>query len=229
MDENRTINNTTAIETKPETNELAASELEAKRLATKTLALLAVCSTTILLIVVISAAQSSKDRARLAGDTIHRDLPALHETPRELPTITFTDGEGRETSLAAFKGQVVVVNFWATWCGPCVRELPSLMRLTEIMKDRNLALITLSQDLKGAEVVVPFMKKNGLSGLPVFYDPKGTAARALSIPHLPTTLLIDAKGREAGRFEGAYEWNQPQILEVLGVLEKPPAPAVAAN
>jgi hypothetical protein len=100
------------------------------------------------------------------------------------------------------------------------------MRLAEIMKGRSLALIALSQDLKGTEVVVPFMEKNALSGLPVFYDSKGMAARALGISRLPTTLLIDAKGREAGRFEGAYEWDQPQILEVL---EKPAVAAAAAN
>ncbi len=187
---------------------------------TKRLVLLVVFSVIIILIVVISAPQSSKDRApsRAAGGGGESALPTLHETPREVPAITFADGEGEEATLATFKGQVRVVNFWATWCAPCIRELPSLMRLAATMKDYNLALIALSQDSQGAGTVAPFLEKNRLSGLPVFYDPKGAAARALHVSSLPTTLLIDAKGREVGRFEGAYEWDQPHIL---GLLQEP--------
>lgn len=184
---------------------------------TKRLVLLVVFSVIIILIVVISAPQSSKDRApaRGGGGGGESALPTLHETPREVPAITFADGEGEEATLATFKGQVGVVNFWATWCAPCIRELPSLMRLAATMKDYNLALIALSQDSQGAGTVAPFLEKNRLSGLPVFYDPKGAAARALHVSSLPTTLLIDAKGREVWRFEGAYEWDQPHILGLL--------------
>ena len=200
----------------------------------KPAALLAILSAVILLIVVISAPQSSKDRTSTlpAGGVTDSALPALHETPRDVADVTLSDGEGKETSLDAFKGQVVVVNFWATWCAPCIRELPSLMRLREIFKDRNLALMAISQDLKGAEAVVPFLEKNGLSGLPVFYDPKGAAARALGVSRLPTTLFMDTAGREAGRFEGAYEWDQPEILELLEeltLLEKPAGATTVAE
>ena len=198
-----------------------------KNQTTKRLLLLAAFSAVILLIVVISAPQSSKDRATVFpdGDAPKSPLPTLHETARHIADVTFTNGEGRETSLAAFKGSVVVVNFWATWCAPCIRELPSLMRMTETMEDRGLALIAISQDLKGAGAVLPFLEKNGLSGLPVFYDSQGTAARALGVPRLPTTLFIDAQGFEAGRFEGAYEWDQPRIIGLLEELTETEAAA----
>ena len=111
MNENRPANES---ETKrPTATESETNEPATKEPATKELALLAVLSAAILLIVVISATQSRKDRTRafLSGGAPEISLPALHETPREVPAITFSDGEGRETGLDAFKGQVVGVNF----------------------------------------------------------------------------------------------------------------------
>lgn len=189
--------------------------------------ILGVCVAAVLVFLAIPGPQPGKDgmdswkeaneyAMRHAG----KDLSghALYTVPRPLPPLRFLDSEERETGLEAFRGRVVLFNFWATWCGPCVRELPSLLRLGKSFGEEDFALIALSEDRNGPQEVVPFLKKHGLAALPVFYDVDMAVSREIRVPHMPTTLLIDRQGRLAGRFEGAFDWNAPAAMKLVGEL-----------
>jgi thiol-disulfide isomerase/thioredoxin len=127
--------------------------------------------------------------------------------PSEAPEISFEDGERRKRTLADFRGQIVVVNFWATWCAPCVRELPSLDRLQKRLKRKGVTVIALSLDRDGVGAVKEFYAENGIRHLSVYVDTTMAAQQAFAIPGLPTTVLIDRQGRDRGRLIGPAEWD----------------------
>ncbi len=127
------------------------------------------------------------------------------EPPAPAPGTAFQDADGRATSLEAFRGRVVLLNFWATWCAPCIREMPSLDRLQAKLGGEGLTVAAVSEDFAGLEVVTPFFKRLGLANLEVYLDPDGTLSRAAGIAGLPTTLLIDREGRLVGGLEGPAE------------------------
>jgi thiol-disulfide isomerase/thioredoxin len=136
--------------------------------------------------------------------------------PRPAPALSFEGRDGRRLKLADFHGHYVLVNLWATWCGPCVREMPSLDRLQARLGDR-MSVVALSQDRGGAEVVEPFLARLGLRRLQVYLDPDNNAQQAFALRGLPTSILIDRDGRMLGSLEGAAEWDgQP----LLGTLER---------
>jgi thiol-disulfide isomerase/thioredoxin len=137
--------------------------------------------------------------------------PALRQfiptdPPRPAPEIAFADGAGKSLSLADFRGKVVLVNLWATWCEPCIREMPSLDRLRAALPAQDLAIVLVSQDRGGDKVVAPFFAKLGLK-LETYLDPKSTVGHAFEVRGLPTSILIDREGRELGRVEGALDWD----------------------
>jgi thiol-disulfide isomerase/thioredoxin len=136
------------------------------------------------------------------------------DQPRPAPDLAFTTRDGQKLSLANFRGRFALVNFWATWCGPCAREMPSLDRLQARLGGR-LAILAISEDRSGGDVVEPFLTKLGLSRLPVYLDPKTAAQQAFAMRGLPTTFLIDPKGRILGQLEGAAEWDSPAMLTLL--------------
>lgn len=186
--------------------------------------ILGVCAAAVLVFLAIPALQPQKDGTdswKQANErptrVVARGLSgrALYTIPRPLPPLRFVDGEERETGLEAFRGKVVLLNFWATWCGPCVRELPSLLRLRENFGEEDFAMIALSQDRNGSQEVVPFLRKHGLEAVPVYYDVDRAVSRDIRVPRMPTTILIDREGREAGRFEGAYDWDGPGAVELV--------------
>ena len=135
--------------------------------------------------------------------------------PRGLPSTTFLLDDNQDRGFEPFKGQGLVLNFWATWCAPCVEEMPALDRLARKQNEMNLRVLPLSADREGAAIVRKFYDKNGLAALPVAIDPKSRVARALAIPGLPTTVLFDAGGREVGRVVGVADWDAPQTLDFL--------------
>jgi thiol-disulfide isomerase/thioredoxin len=108
--------------------------------------------------------------------------------------------------LADFRGRIVLVNLWATWCEPCIREMPSLDRLRAALPGEDLAIVLVSQDRGGDKVVAPFLDKLGLA-IKTYLDPKSTVGHAFEVRGLPTSILIDRDGRELGRVEGALEWD----------------------
>jgi thiol-disulfide isomerase/thioredoxin len=133
----------------------------------------------------------------------------------EAPELSFVDGEGKERSLSEFRGKLVLLNLWATWCAPCVREMPSLERLQAKLGGDRFTVLALSQDRGGLFQVRQFYEAQKLKGLDIFVDKTMASARAIKAPGLPTTLLIDAEGREIGRLVGAAEWDAPEAIDFI--------------
>jgi thiol-disulfide isomerase/thioredoxin len=135
--------------------------------------------------------------------------------PAPAPEAAFLDEDGKPTDLTRFKGKVTLVNLWATWCTPCVKEMPSLERLRTERENDHFAVATISEDIQGATAVDAFFTKNGLAGLPRYLDPKDALTRAFRLNGLPTTLLLDRDGREIGRFEGIADWDGPEAMRMI--------------
>lgn len=137
------------------------------------------------------------------------------DPPKALPHVRFADGEGRDRTLADFKGKVVLLNVWATWCVPCRKELPALDRLQSALGSADFQVIALSVDRKGLDVVRKFYDEIGVKHLGTHLDSSGKAARELGAVGLPTTLLIDRAGREIGRLVGPAEWDTPEMIAFI--------------
>ncbi|MBP2297789.1 TlpA family protein disulfide reductase [Azospirillum picis] len=135
--------------------------------------------------------------------------------PKPMPPLSFVDGEGRRVDLADFKDRVVLLNLWATWCGPCVKEMPSLDRLQAQLGGDRFQVVALSLDRGGQAVVEPFYKKTGVEHLALFLDPGSQSMKTLGLRGLPTTILVDPDGRELGRVEGAVEWDSQEVVAFL--------------
>ncbi len=158
------------------------------------------------------AAHAGGGSAPLLGN-----LAALpDETPgTALPAIRFTTAEGAARTLADYAGQGVVLNLWATWCEPCVKEMPALDQLAHLVAEDRIAVLPLSSDRAGAPAVVRFYRDQGIKTLPVLLDPEGEATRALGARGLPTTLVVDRAGRERGRVEGAQPWSDAEAVAAI--------------
>jgi thiol-disulfide isomerase/thioredoxin len=136
------------------------------------------------------------------------------DPPRPAPELGFTSRDGTPLRLTDFRGRVVLVNLWATWCGPCVREMPSLDRLQAQFGDRLLVL-AISEDRGGAHVVDPFLEKLALAHLAIFLDASSAAQQAFKVRGLPTSFLIDRDGRILGSLEGGAAWDAPDMVARL--------------
>jgi thiol-disulfide isomerase/thioredoxin len=136
--------------------------------------------------------------------------------PKPLPEVTFEDADGQQVSLADFRGQVVVLNLWATWCAPCRDEMPSLDRLqAEHGAGDDLEVVALSLDRGNIDKIKLFFEEVGVANLDIYRDPTAQASRALLAPGLPTTVVIDREGREIGRVLGPAEWDGEATVALL--------------
>jgi thiol-disulfide isomerase/thioredoxin len=125
--------------------------------------------------------------------------------PAALPALRFATLDGTAKTLADFHGKPVLLNFWATWCGPCVAELPELDRLAAT--DPSLSVIAVSTDRGGAGVVKPFLAAHGVTHATILLDHDSDAVHTLGVAGFPTTLLIDADGKLRGKLEGPADWG----------------------
>ena len=139
-------------------------------------------------------------------------IPAA--TPQPAPPVAFTDLKGKPASLADLKGKPAVVNLWATWCQPCLKEMPSLDRLQDRLAGK-LMVAAVAEDQGGAAKVEPFAAKLGLKQLKLYLDPKSAVVHAFAVRGLPTSLILDADGRVVGRVEGAADWTSAKMLAAL--------------
>lgn len=137
---------------------------------------------------------------------------SLHDTPQAVPEIRFKNDDGRPLSLADFRGKVVLLNIWATWCGPCREEMPTLDRLQAELGGPDFQVAALSIDRAGPGVVSEFYNEIGIAHLHKFIDESGKASQQLNAVGLPTTLLLDRDGREIARHVGPAEWDTSEMV-----------------
>jgi thiol-disulfide isomerase/thioredoxin len=137
------------------------------------------------------------------------------QPPAALPDVAFTDGEGRDRNLGEWRGKVVLVNLWATWCAPCKLEMPSLDRLQAKLGGADFAVLPISLDRTGAEKPRQFLASNGLKNLDLFLDRGSTLMQTLRVPGLPLSVLVDRQGREIARLAGPAEWDSAEAETMI--------------
>lgn len=160
----------------------------------------------------LATAAAARQAAAAAGPEKLRETPEGRPLPENL---VFQDAEGRETRFHAFRGKGLVVNFWATWCPPCVAEMPALDRAQAALSPQGIEVLALSSDRAGRGVVEPFYRRTELQHLKMWFDARGATGRALGIRGLPTTLILDRGGREVARLEGEAAWDSPAMLAAI--------------
>ncbi len=150
---------------------------------------------------------------RLSADRVVSGV-TVHARAHDLTPLRFTDENGAATSLASFRGRVVLLNVWATWCVPCREEMPTLDRLQAKLGGLGFEVVTVSLDAGGLPVVRAFFRETGVTHLHPYFDTFNEAS-ALAAIGVPITLLIDSNGREVGRKLGKAKWDDPQMLRFI--------------
>jgi thiol-disulfide isomerase/thioredoxin len=137
-------------------------------------------------------------------------------TPRRpAPIDTFHDADGNEFNLQSFGDKVVLLNLWATWCAPCLTELPSLDRLQAQLGSDRFQVVAISVDRRGVEAVRPFFEKLKIAHLSIYVEPDNRLATSIGLQVLPSTIIIGPHGLMAGKMIGAAEWDAPEALALV--------------
>jgi thiol-disulfide isomerase/thioredoxin len=139
----------------------------------------------------------------------------FRKEPEALPAIKFQDAEGRERTLTDWRGKVVLLNLWATWCLPCRKEMPSLDRLQKELGSDKFEVVALSVDRKGVEASKKFLNETKVERLGLYVDASARAISELRVVGLPATLLLDGQGREIGRLLGPAEWDSEDAKRLI--------------
>ena len=156
----------------------------------------------------------SRDAAKLLikGQMINF---TLSDNLKPAPAVAFVDAGGAERTLADFQGKVVLVNLWATWCAPCLREMPALDRLNAKLGGDDFLVLALAQERKGLEAVKAFLDKHDIRSLAAYVDQPMNATRAFGAFGLPASVLLDREGSELGRLVGPAEWDSPEAVALM--------------
>ena len=159
-----------------------------------------------------ASSSSTISKALITGQmknfVLKTDLPALPEVP-------FRNGEDKEMKLSDWKGRVVMLNLWATWCAPCRHEMPSINRLQEEFGSDQFEVVALSVDRKGLSASAKFLEEVKASALKLYVDKTSDALQKLGVIGLPATFLIDREGREIGRLLGPAEWDSDEAKALI--------------
>ena len=129
------------------------------------------------------------------------------------PRSIFEDPAGEAITLADFRGKPLLVNLWATWCPPCIAEMPTLDGLAE--RDKGLQVLAVSEDLNGHDKVDAFFAQRRFANLQPYIDPGLSLMTELKVDTLPTTILYDAEGREVWRMTGMADWEGPRAAQLI--------------
>lgn len=142
----------------------------------------------------------------------------VHSAPIAGPDIGFTGADGSQKTLADYKGQYVVLNFWATWCAPCRKEMPHLSALQTQLGGDDMQVVTIATGRNTRPAMESFFDEIGVTNLPLHTDPQQTLARNLGVMGLPITLILDREGFEIARLLGDADWSSDSAIAIMQTL-----------
>ena len=142
----------------------------------------------------------------------------FHSAAKPVPEAIFLTEEGGEATLADYQGKYLLVNFWATWCAPCRKEMPMLAALQSEYGGENFEVLTIATGRNPPPAMKAFFAEIGVDNLPLHRDPKQVVARAMGVAGLPVSVLIDPEGREIARMLGDAEWDSPSARAMIEAL-----------
>ena len=134
-----------------------------------------------------------------------------------MPELVFFDGTGKQRSLSEWRGQVVLLNLWASWCGPCRKEMPSLAALQRRFGSKDFEVVAISVDRGGAKVAQQFLEETQSRLLRLYVDPSAKSIETITALGLPATVLIDREGKEIGRLLGPADWTSPEAYRLINL------------
>lgn len=168
----------------------------------------------------ISATQASIPTTKVysTGDAIDKPMIMSRfiemSSARSVPDVSFTDTQGDEISLKQFKGKVVMVNLWATWCAPCIKEIPQMEQIRQTNLNNNLVVVPISID-EEPELVKPFLIKHGLADYQTWLDPNKQIDQVMPADVVPATYFFDGSGNLIGFLRGYLDWGDKEVQPYL--------------
>ena len=172
------------------------------------------------LLVIVQSCQSPKTGLERFSEGSLKKLTVL-EAPPAQPQAIYKSPDGAQMRLSDYQGKVVLLNVWATWCAPCVAEMPSLDRLEAQMGGVDFAVVPISLD-KNASYISPFFERANIKNLPAWHDAEYSLNRALSLSYVPISVFYDRQGREIARVPGEVVWDSEEALALIAhLIERP--------
>ena len=162
-----------------------------------------------------NAALASDSEALMAMREGDMQKLSFHEAPQPVSDAAFTDTNGTEFTLADWEGKTVVVNFWATWCAPCRKEMPGLDRLQTEMGGDDFEVVTIATGRNSVQGIVKFFEETGVENLPILLDPRSSLGRDMGVLGLPITVMLNPEGEEIARLRGDAEWDSDNAKAIL--------------
>jgi len=142
----------------------------------------------------------------------------IHAEPKKMTSVGFLDENGDKTGLDAYKGKVVLLNFWATWCPPCLAEMPSIDALQADLGGDDFAVVTIASGRNPLPAIKAFFEKANITNLPILRDPRQKFSRANGVFGLPTTLILNKEGKEIARMQGDADWHSEEAIILIKAL-----------
>ncbi len=142
----------------------------------------------------------------------------FHSEPQPVSTQTFTDPQGNEYRLADWNGKYVLLNFWATWCAPCRKEMPALNALQQEFGGDTFEVVTLATGRNTLPGIRRFFEEEEITDLPILLDPKQMVSRDMAVLGLPITVILDPEGREIARMRGDADWFSDSARSIIAAL-----------
>lgn len=160
-----------------------------------------------------SEATIQEKTQKMNGERLRAFL--FHNEPKEMTPFEFKDSLGKTRSIAEWKGKIVLLNLWATWCAPCREEMPSLDNLKKFFANEKFDVVAISMDRGGPAKPRKFYDEKRLKHLELFNDPKARLMFNLKAIGLPATILLDEEGREIGRMPGPAQWDSTRAIDLI--------------
>ena len=175
----------------------------------------------LVILVSISFTSYSKNDEVLINEFLKNELEdfELSKEKKNISNLIFKNHKEKIISFSDFEGKILLVNFWATWCVPCIKEMPSLDRL-KLKIDKNFDVIAISVDRDGIKKVTDFFNENKINNLAKFFDIKNSLAKEMDLFGVPTSFFVNKKGNLIGYYQGDMEWDNDTVIKFINYLIK---------